>query len=61
MQTIERATQEAILDILPADYDRAMCLMCQLLANMMLSGDAPWDINKTIAELKANLAAYAGT
>jgi hypothetical protein len=61
MRTIEPTIQESIVDILPQDYDLAMGLMCQLLANMMLSGDAPWDINKTIAELKANLAAYAGT
>lgn len=61
MQTIEPAIQETILTALPEDYDQAMEVMCQLLANMMLSGHAPWDINKTVARIRLRLDEYAGT
>lgn len=61
MPTIEPIIQETILDILPNDYNHAMCLMCQLMANMMLSGDSPWDIVKVCRQIKADLAAYEGT
>jgi hypothetical protein len=61
METIEPDTQETIIAVLPNNYDISMSLMCQLIANMMLSGDTPWDINKVMHEIKANLDAYAGT
>lgn len=59
-QTIEPAIQEAILDILPADGPKAIELICQLLANMILSIDKA-NINDTIALLKGHLAAHEGT
>ena len=61
MPTIEPFLQEAILNSLPNDYDLAMSLMCQLLANMMLSGNTPWDMTKVTDRLRAELDAYAGT
>lgn len=61
MQTIKPHIQEVILNALPDDYDLAMEVMCQLMANLMLCGDTPWGINKTTTKLKDNLDAYAGT
>ena len=61
MPTIEPILQEAILDILPNDYDLAMCLMCQLLANMMLSGDGSWPVQRITQQITCELAAYEGT
>lgn len=61
MTTIEPDIQEQILTALPEDYNQAMEVMCQLLANMMLSGNCPWNINKTTARIKSNLAEYEGT
>lgn len=59
-KTIEPAIQEAILDILPDDYDRSMCLLCQLLANMALCGDEPWALEKVLAEIRSQHTAYTG-
>lgn len=61
MQTIEPTIQEEILTVLPSDYNKAMEVMCQLIANMMLSGDTPWDINMTFERIKLRLAEYEGT
>ena len=61
METIEPDTQETIIAVLPNNYDISMSIMCQLIANMMLSGDTPWDINKVTREIMINLDAYAGT
>ena len=61
MPTIEPVLQKAILNILPNDYDLAMSIMCQLLANMMLSGNAPWDMPKVTDRLRTELDAYAST
>jgi hypothetical protein len=60
MRTIDRATQEAIIDILPQDGNRAMELMCQLLANLTLSVDG-FTIDKTINLLRENFKTYEGT
>ena len=60
MSTIEPDIQEAILDILPEDGQLATELMCQLLANMILSVPDT-DINKISERIKAHLAAYEGT
>lgn len=59
-QTIEPDIQEAILAILPDDGPTAINLICQLLANMILSIDKA-NINDTIMLLKDHLAAYEGT
>jgi hypothetical protein len=55
--TIEPEIQEQILNILPDDGPLALKIMCQLLANMIMS------INHTklgwvIAEIKTNLVNY---
>lgn len=60
MQTIEPDIQEAILTMLPNDYNTSVSLMCQLLANIMLSGDG-MSLDYVVAEIKANVAAYEGT
>jgi len=60
MKTIEADIQEMILKALPADGPLAMDLMCQLMANMILSITEA-SIDKTIARLKFHLAAYEGT
>lgn len=60
MQTIEPDIQEVILEALPEDGPLAMEVMCQLLANMILSiADA--SIDKTVERLKFHLADYEGT
>lgn len=61
MFTIEPDIQEIILTALPDNYDAAMALMCQLVANMMLSGDSSWDIVRVCRQIKTNLADYEGT
>lgn len=60
MRTIEPDIQEAILDILPSDDDIAIRLVCQLLANMILSINGA-NINDAINEIKINLDEYQGT
>ena len=61
-ETIESDIQGVILNALPNDYDLAMRVMCQLIANMMLSNDtAAWSIERTTKEIQANLLAYEGT
>lgn len=60
MQTIEPDIQEAILTMLPDDYKTSVRLMCQLLANIMLSGDG-MSLDYVISEIKVNVAAYEGT
>lgn len=60
MKTIEPDIQEAILKVLPADGTLAMDLMCQLVANMILSIDEA-HLHQTIERIKFHLAAYEGT
>ncbi len=60
-KAIEPDIQEAIIDALPNDYDQAMEVICQLIANMMLSGSAPWDWHKVTSKIKFHLAEYEGT
>lgn len=60
MKTIEPAIQEAILDILPDNGNTAIELMCQLIANMILSIDNI-DINLVTKLIKVNLDEYQGT
>lgn len=61
-ETIESDIQGVILNALPDDYDLAMRVMCQLIANMMLSNDmASWSIDRTTKEIEINLLAYEGT
>jgi hypothetical protein len=59
-QTIGAEVQEVILNVLPSDYDRAMALMCQLLANIALSGDKPWPIEKVLSEVSWQYSQYKG-
>jgi hypothetical protein len=56
--TIGQSVQEAIIDDLPSDYDISMEIMCQLLANMAMSGDQPWSIDRTVAKVRENYEAY---
>ena len=60
MQTIEPDIQEAILDILPDDGLLAIRLMCQLLANMIISIRAD-NIDDVINHIRAELVSYEGT
>jgi len=60
METIEPDIQDAILDILPNDGPLAMRIMCQLLANMILSLEGS-SINDVIELIRLNLAEYEGT
>lgn len=57
MPTIEAATQEAILEILPEDGPLALRLMAQLVANMIISIDEG-DIETFIADLRRELATF---
>ncbi len=58
MEPIEAEIQHAIIDILPNAYESAMRLLCQLLANMALSGDEPWPLDKVLGEVTAQYNAY---
>ena len=60
MRTIEPDIQSAILDILPNDGPLAIRLMCQLLANMILSIRAD-NIDDVINRIRSELAEYEGT
>ena len=60
MGTIEADIQEIILNTLPADGPLAMELMCQLVANMILSIPGA-TIDKVVERLKFHLAMYEGT
>ncbi len=59
MQTIEPNTQKEIIRILPQDGDLAIDLMCQLLANMILSINKA-TIDKAVTRLKFHLDEYEG-
>ncbi len=60
MKTIEPDIQEVILNALPADGPLAMELMCQLMANMILSINEA-TIHKTVARINFHLGEYEGT
>lgn len=59
MQTIEPKAQETILDVLPDDGNLAIEVMCQLLANMILS--VPSNLPKVTERIKFYIDDYAGT
>lgn len=60
METIESDIQEQILNILPDDYETSVNLMCQLLANIMLSGKGvPFYVITN--KIKNHVIAYQGT
>lgn len=58
--TIEPEIQEIILDALPSDGDRALEVMAQLTANMIISIKGA-NIITYIENLKHHLAQYEGT
>jgi len=58
--TIEPYIQEAILDVLPNDGHKALDVMAQLTANMILSINNA-NIDDYIKNLKNHLASYEGT
>lgn len=60
MKTIEPRIQKAILDILPDDGTIAIEVMCQLMANMILSIDKI-NVNLVVELIKFNLDNYQGT
>jgi hypothetical protein len=60
MQTIEPVIQETILKALPADGQLAKEVMCQLLANMILSIPNS-TVDEIVERLRFHLAAYEGT
>lgn len=60
MKTIEPDTQELILDVLPKDGLLALELMCQLLANMIISIDGA-SVTCAIDLIKFHVDEYEGT
>jgi len=58
--TIEPDIQEAILDILPDSGPRALDVMAQLTANMIIEIKGA-NINDYVENLKKHLALYEGT
>ena len=60
MRTIKPDIQNAILDILPDDGPLATRLMCQLLANMIISIGED-NIDDVINRIRLELASYEGT
>lgn len=60
MTAIEPDIQEAILLMLPEDYDLSIELLCQLLANIMLSGKGA-SYETVTTYIKTHVASYEGT
>jgi len=58
--TIEPDIQDAIVDILPNDGHKALEVMAQLTANMIISINNA-NIDDYIKNLKNHLASYEGT
>lgn len=58
--TIEPDIQEAILDILPDNGPKALDVMAQLTANMIIKIKGA-NINDYVKNLKRHLALYEGT
>ena len=59
MKTIKPEIQSAILELLPEDGPLAIELVCQLLANMVLSIDGA-TIPLTVKSLEQHFAEYEG-
>lgn len=60
MRTIETDIQEKIIDLLPADGMLALRIVCQLIANMIISIDGA-TLPQTLNQINYYFADYEGT
>jgi hypothetical protein len=52
--TIDPELQNKIVDMLPRNYDRALSLLCQMVANVALcNGDKSWGLDKVKDRIEA--------
>jgi hypothetical protein len=58
VRTIEAEVQLKIIDLLPDDHATALELVSQLLANVALSSDQPWELQKVLDEVARHYSSY---